>query len=274
MEKEKIKVNGSVLNFYDNKSTGDPVVFIHGNSLSALTYEKQFADKALQHYRLIAPDLPGHGDSGPATEPEQQYTLAGLTQTLIQWLEAMDIRNAVLVGHSLGGHMLMDAWPQIIDRAKALIIFGAPPIDIPPQMEHSHYEHPAFPLAFQEQLTNDQMKTLANSLVKKDTLPPNVILSGIKNTDPVMRPILGASTAEPNKLVNEVAVISQMAEPIAIFHGRYDQLIKHTYFDRLQIPTLWKGKAHLIDDAGHCPQLENPEAFNQNLLQFLNSHKQ
>ena len=56
--------------------------------------------------------------------------------------------------------------------------------------------------------------------------------------------------------------------PLAIFHGEQDQLLQAGYFEKLNIPTLWKGKVHLIN-SGHCPQIENPEEFNRLLAEFM-----
>jgi len=83
-----------------------------------------------------------------------------------------------------------------------------------------------------------------------------------------MRSILVSSTT-PEKVKNEAEIIHKMKKPIAVFQGKEDQLLKHTYYELLDIPTLWQQKVHLIEDAGHCPQIENPEKLNELLVYFL-----
>jgi len=48
-----------------------------------------------------------------------------------------------------------------------------------------------------------------------------------------------------------------------------DQILKLSYYEHIAIPSLWQGRAIPIEDSGHTPQLENPEAFNRLLLDFL-----
>jgi pimeloyl-ACP methyl ester carboxylesterase len=269
MDKKSINIQGLKIAYHDNEVNGRPILFIHGNSLSADTFEKQFTHETLSSkYRLIAPDLPGHGDSEFAPEPENDYSMEGFLGFLVNFIKILDLKEAVLVGHSLGGHMLIDAWEKIGNRASGLVIFGAPPFMIPPEMEHSHYEHPSFSLAFKPDLSDQEMQELAKAFVKMNEPIPPVILESIRNTDQMMRPSLGASVT-PENIRNEAEIISNIKKPVAVIHGKNDQLLKHTYFERLNIPELWREKAQLVEGAGHCPQVENPQNFNQLLLDFL-----
>jgi pimeloyl-ACP methyl ester carboxylesterase len=93
-------------------------------------------------------------------------------------------------------------------------------------------------------------------------------VENIKKTDPAMRPTLGASST-PDNIKDEASIIKDIKVPVAVLHGEGDQLIRHTYFKRLEMPTLWRNKAQLIQNAGHCPQVENPKEFNRLLTEFL-----
>ncbi len=266
---KEIHLNDLTISYKDNGGKGEPIVFLHSNSLSAATFENQFSAKEFQKNRLLAPDLPGHGNSKPANDSELIYTLDGLTQTIVNWIDAMDISNATMVGHSLGGHILLSAFPQIQDRIKGIVIFGTPPFSRHADLEESHYGHPAYPLTFQAKLDAGQINQLAGIHVKRASQIHKVIPESIKKADPAMRPILGASISELAGQSDEAENLRQLKQPIAIFQGRYDQLLTRTYFDKFEIPTLWRKKVQLIDNAGHCPQLENPQQFNMLLQQFL-----
>ncbi len=266
---KEIQLNDLTIAYKDNGGKGEPIVFLHSNSLSANTFEHQFSTKEFNNYRLLAPDLPGHGDSKPAKDAELIYTLDGLTQTIVNWIDAMDISNATMVGHSLGGHILLSAFPQIQNRLKGIVIFGTPPFSRHTNLEESHYGHPAYPLTFQAKLNAEQINQLAAIHVKKASVIHKVIPESIKKADPAMRPILGASLSEISSQRDEAENLKQLQQPIAIFQGRYDQLLTRTYFDKFEIPTLWRKKVQLIDNSGHCPQLENPQQFNMLLQQFI-----
>jgi len=268
MEHEKIRISDINIAVYQNSTHGQPVLFVHGNSLSAMTYKNQFQSFPGDKYHLIAFDLPGHGNSSPAGEPGTMYSIPWFNEILVGLVERLNIQNAVFVGHSLGGHMLIDTYPKL-QSARGFLIFGTPPIKAANHpVELSHYSHPAFPLAFTGTLNADQVNELAAAMIKKDGEIPGIIIENISGTDSEMRSNLGANST-PDKFPDEAEIVANMKHPLAIFHGEGDQMIKGEYFDELTIPTLWRGKVHMIPDSGHCPQLENPAKFNRLLDEFL-----
>jgi len=85
------------------RGEGRPLVFLHGVSLSAVTWHYQLLDLATR-FRVIAVDFRGHvrseaGDGG--------YSLTRVGEDLAELLDALDLREAVLVGHSMGGLTLL-----------------------------------------------------------------------------------------------------------------------------------------------------------------------
>jgi pimeloyl-ACP methyl ester carboxylesterase len=266
---KEIELNGIKLSYKDNGVDGDPIVFLHRSSLSSDSFKNQFSAKEFQKYRILAPDLPGHGKSKLSQDPDVFYTIEALTQIIVNWIEALDIKNAIMVGHSTGGHVFMSAWPQIYNRAKGLIVFGAPPFTKSKTLDDSHYGHPDYTLTHKAKLDNDEINKLARLFLKRDAQMDTVLLEAIKSSDSAMRPILGESISDFSSLSDEAENLKQLSRPIAILQGRYDKILKRTYFDKLEIPTLWRKSVQLVDDAGHCPQIENPEQFNQLLQQFM-----
>ena len=89
---------------------GPPVVLLHGITLSAGVWPYQLEALADSGLRVIAVDQRGHGGSGPdagAAPPEgaaaPELTLDRLAADTAELLEQLDLRHAVLVGHSMGG---------------------------------------------------------------------------------------------------------------------------------------------------------------------------
>src|SRR4051794_2933466 len=91
------------------RSAGDPgappIVLIHGWGVSS-SYFVPFAEMLAPRFRVYSPDLPGHGYSGSATMP---LDVAGLTTALLDWMDAAGIGRAILVGHSLGAQIAVEA---------------------------------------------------------------------------------------------------------------------------------------------------------------------
>ena len=69
--------HGSIV--VEEAGDGDlPVLLIHGNSLSREVFRKQLGGALSRKYRLVAFDLPGHGESGDALDASRTYTRPGL----------------------------------------------------------------------------------------------------------------------------------------------------------------------------------------------------
>ena len=86
--------------YYKDWGSGPPVVFSHGWPLSADAWEDQMLFLAGRGYRAIAHDRRGHGRS---EQPWAGNDMDTYSDDLAAWVEALDLRGAVHVGHSTGG---------------------------------------------------------------------------------------------------------------------------------------------------------------------------
>lgn len=125
-----------------NSSAEQTILFIHGNSASKEFFASLLDQPRLQSYRLIAPDLPGHGESENFPEvlrkhfnadnnaifanPKHFYTLPGYANLLLAFLRTLKIEPSKvhLFGWSLGGHIATDILATEPSVA-SLIITGA-----------------------------------------------------------------------------------------------------------------------------------------------------
>ena len=104
-----------------------PVLMIHGNSTSREVFRKQLGGALSRKYRLLAFDLPGHGESSDAPDASRTYTRPGLAKAAIEVLELLGLGEVVVVGWSLGGHIALEMASQF-SGIKGLLISGAPPV--------------------------------------------------------------------------------------------------------------------------------------------------
>jgi Predicted hydrolases or acyltransferases (alpha/beta hydrolase superfamily) len=86
--------------YYKDWGTGQPVVFSHGWPLNADAWESQMVFLASHGYRCIAHDRRGHGRSSQPWNGNEMDTYA---DDLSELIETLDLKSAILVGHSAGG---------------------------------------------------------------------------------------------------------------------------------------------------------------------------
>jgi pimeloyl-ACP methyl ester carboxylesterase len=120
-----IDVNGIQIyyEYYDHEKNPDaPVlVLVHGFLSSTISF-RQIIPYLLTEYNVIALDLPGFGKSEKSKT--FVYRLCNYGQLLIDFLDKLNIENAVLAGHSMGGQICMHAAKKSADRIEKLILLG------------------------------------------------------------------------------------------------------------------------------------------------------
>ena len=127
MTKNTITTKDGTTIFYKDWGTGQPIVFSHGWPLNADAWDDQMLFMASHGYRTIAHDRRGHGRS---SQPWEGNDMNHYADDLAELIEALDLHNAVLVGHSTGGGEVT----RYIGRhgtsrlAKAVLVDAIPPL--------------------------------------------------------------------------------------------------------------------------------------------------
>jgi pimeloyl-ACP methyl ester carboxylesterase len=214
--------------------------------------------------RLIAFDMPGHGDSGDAPEPWRTYSRPGLAKVAMEVLERLGVGDVALFGWSLAGHIALEMAPRL-PRLKGLMISGAPPVGRA-NMADGFRRSPHRRLAGQEHLNSEEVDDFGRA-VFGPALDP-VLRKAIKRTDGLARRMI-LEAARGGGGVDQRWVVEHMPEPLAVVNGGADPLVNLDYFDRLAYANLWKGHCHRLSGLGHAPFLEAPEVFNLLFERFL-----
>ena len=266
MKTTSVKSASGKIVCYQSSGSGPTIVLVHGNSASSKAFARQLNSPLGARHRIIAFDLPGHGASDDAADPTL-YGMTGYASVLTDVVRHFGIDDAVFAGWSLGGHIVLQAAPDL-PHAKGFVIFGTPPLGSPPAMERAFLPHPAMAFTFARELNEEQARAYVAAAFRPGVteLPPTMIADVLRTDGRARAQLMVASTPPPR---DQVEVVANLKQPLAVLHGAQEQLINGAYFSELRMPTLWRGQVQIIENAGHLPQWEQPDTFNMLLDAFV-----
>lgn len=140
----------------DRPTPNPPMVFLHGWCCDHRFFMPQLSHFAGSHC-VLAPDLRGHGRSDA---PRQDYTVAGFADDVAWQMDRLGLRTAAVVGHSLGGNVVLELAARRPDLVSAAIMIDSA-LFTPPDVMETLREAVS---AFESQDHRRVMKSLASGL--------------------------------------------------------------------------------------------------------------
>ncbi len=263
-----LDVDGLEVACYESPGKAGPgILLIHGNSSSAKAFAKQLEGPLGAELRVVALDLPGHGNSARVSrDPESVYRLSGYAAVVAAAAEQLGLTRGVFVGWSLGGDIILHAMARLAD-ATGFMIFGTGPLTQPFRPD-AFIEDSAASLGMQSGLSAQERAAYGTAFFEPGAPSiPEFIFSDIRDTDPAARKLLGASLYRGDYR-DEAVILESASRPVAIVHGVLEQFVNLSFLEGLTIPTLWRDRVQTVDGAGHAVQMEQPSRFNRILEQF------
>src|SRR6476661_9908840 len=120
LTRETLVVHGHRLS-YLRAGDGPPLLLLHGIANNCETWAEVIPRLAESH-TVIAPDLLGHGESD---KPRGDYSIAAYANGLRDLTSVLDIEQATIVGHSLGGGIALQFAYQFPERCERLVLVGS-----------------------------------------------------------------------------------------------------------------------------------------------------
>jgi pimeloyl-ACP methyl ester carboxylesterase len=252
----------------ESDGLGPAVLLLHGNSSAKEIFREQLESPLGSESRLIAMDLPGHGASSDAHEPNTGYALAGYAACAAEVLNKLGVAEAVVFGWSLGGHIAMDMigkFPGLV----GVMISGTPPVPgTPAGLSLGFRPSLDMALASQKQWSETEAEAFARAAIGRNAMFEPFMLEAARRADPRSREVFFAGV-----FAGQAGDQRRQAEtdrtPLAIVNGAEDPFINHGYFDTVRYANLWDGRVHRLSGLGHAPFWEAPEQFNSLLERFV-----
>lgn len=263
-----LSIEGMRIAIHQSAGSGPAALLVHGNSSSAQSFKHQIDGPLGAEFRLCAIDLPGHGMSDNAPDPASAYSLPGFARVIIAAATQLGITDGVILGWSLGGHIVLEASDRL-DSAAGFCIFGTPPIDGLAAMPLAFLPDPSMDILFKGELSEDEVATRVAGMFQPDAQLPEQFFIDVRRSDGNFRTHFLKSMGA-GQFRDEVAIVAELAQPLAVLHGGRERVVSGNYIKALAMPTLWRGAVQQIDEAGHTPQWETPAQFDALLRDFLN----
>lgn len=261
MESKKRMSTNTELSFLDS-GEGKPIVLIHGFAGSKLYWEKVIPRLALRN-RVIAIDLPGHGESGMAMK---KYSIEEMASMIKDLLQQLDIGKATLFGHSLGGYITLafaELYPHNLNGFS--LVHSTANADSE-EAKLGRETNAA-------KILDEGADAFINGLAQKLFSPANKEPNGadIKKTVEIgmstsIEGVVSALLAMKDR-PDRNHVLENTDLPVLLVAGEQDQIIppeKTFTVERENID------AHLIKRAGHMSMYEQPEMLVDIMHGFLN----
>lgn len=265
--------SGPVDLYYEDHGTGRPVVLIHGWPLSGRSWEKQMPALIDAGYRVITYDRRGFGES---SKPWEGYDYETLTKDLHKLVSHLDLRNATLVGFSMGGgevaHYVGTYGSERIQSAA--FIAAVPPYllkaaDNPQGIELSVFD------GIRAGLAQDRLAFLSGFLGNFYNVDS---LGGQRISEDVVRlSWIIASGASPKGTYDLVAAwgtdfradLKQFDIPTLVVHGDQDRIVPLEVSGQLTHKLIKGSKLVVLKGAPHGLNWTHGDELNKALLDFL-----
>jgi pimeloyl-ACP methyl ester carboxylesterase len=240
-------VNNTQLNVLESGNGPLTLVFLHYFGGSAMEWQPVMAQLA-DHYRCVAVDLRGHGNS---SSPETGYSVADMADDVQGLIPAMGIQDFVLIGHSMSGKVALAlASRQPEGLLRLLLLSPSPPLPEPiPDTDR------------QEMLDTHGQQTAAEETLVKITAKPlsesakaQIIADNLRTSEAAWNAWLTLGSKETIS-----ARMHSINVPVHIIVGMEDKALSPDVQPEMTLPYLNDATLERVDGAGHLLPWETPD---------------
>ena len=239
------------------RGAGRPLLWLHGEE--GLDPHASFLDRLAAHGRVLAPSHPGFGHSPDADAVD---TVDDLSYLYLDLLAARDLRDAVVIGASLGGWIAAEMAVKCAGRLAGLVLVAPMGIKVgdretrdipdifalhPDEVRRLTYRDPARAAADPSALSDDQLTVLA------------------RNREATAQYAWEPYFHNP-KLRRR---LRRIAVPTLLLWGVDDRFVAPDYYGAAYRAAIPGARLETIAEAGHFPHLEQPAALAERIGRFL-----
>jgi len=258
--------------YYEDHGSGKPIVLIHGWPLSGASWERQTAALLAAGHRVITYDRRGFGRS---TQPSDGYDYDTLAKDTWHLLESLDLKDATLVGFSMGGGEVARYLGKYNNGRVTKAVFMA---SIAPALRKSGDNpegvDPAVFDGIKKGIESDRfgflesfLQNFYNADVLKDRISPAAIHASFNVGS--ASSYIGFLSCVDAWLEDFREDLKQIKIPTLVIHGDADRILPIAATGERTAKLIPGAKLHLVKDGPHGLNWTHAAEVNTALLQFL-----
>ncbi|WP_342431530.1 alpha/beta hydrolase [Neobacillus sp. FSL H8-0543] len=264
MRKNSVNLNGITVS-YNEKGKGSPIVLLHG-FCGSNGYWDNVIKKLSEHYRVIALDLPGHGESANL---EGTGTIEDIADHIKDVLYYLNVPQVTMFGHSLGGYITLAFAEKYIQMVNGFSLIHSTAF---PDSEEAKKGREAGVAKVKQ----EGVSAFIDGLIPKLFSPDNV---GKNKNDIKTAKEIGYTTSSQGAIKTLIAmknrpdrnsVLESATIPVLLIAGKKDQIIPPEKTFSVSKSNI---KHAFIENSGHMSMYENPSELINQMMEFLKTLK-
>jgi len=247
---------------------GKSIVLIHGFSQSHIAWCKQYQGPLADEFRLVCPDIRGHGMSEKPLAIDHYTEGESWADDVQAIIAELDLHKPILVGWSYGGFIVNDYLAKygqdaiggvnyvcagvVMGIEKAADKYGSGFIDYVPGLASEDLEdniravRPFLHATFEKQPTQDEFEVM----LAYNMCVPNAVRLGLVS-----------------RTIDRDAVMQALTVPVLVTQGEKDDVVLASHTEHL-LACIPHAQSSVYADVGHTPHFEEPKRFNSELAMF------
>jgi pimeloyl-ACP methyl ester carboxylesterase len=246
---------------HDDRGSGPALVFVHGHPFSRRMWAPQL-DSLSDTFRVIAPDLPGYGESPPRGSI---VTMRELADAVLELLDALEVERVTVIGLSMGGLVAMELGLGNPDRVDALVLAATTAAPVTKEEAETRRRTAD---AIEANGILDHALEMAGRLfgpdARRDPELVGPVLTMMLGTSPegAAAALRGRTERPPyDRLLGDLRV------PVLVIAGGHDEYSTEAITHQL-VASLPQPEVVRLAGIGHLPNLEAQEAFDAAVRAF------
>ncbi len=251
--------------YWNPKENQTAVVFLHAFPLSSKMWEPQFQKLREENIPFLALDYPGFGKSFEWNETPSMDNFAEKAYLAINRL---NLQKVVVVGLSMGGYVALSLYRNHPEIFSGLILANTKATADTEEARQRRFkliekirEDPSMSGLIQSHL--EKFYTAETQEKRFDLMNFAEVLMRDANPEGVIHALQAMANRE-----DSTDLLQKMPFPVLVISGENDSLIPVSDSQQM-VDNLKNGKLVIIPSAAHLSNVENPEAFNKSLVQYL-----